>query len=69
MTAAPAPAQKNPLEARLDLTRLREHVRARFPADDPFRVAVEALPDSLTREEYLVHLRVLLPLARLREAR
>lgn len=55
-------------EPSVDLTVLRKHVRANLPSGHPFRIAVEALPESLRQEEYLLHLRVLLPLARLEGA-
>ena len=51
-----------------DLTELKRRIRTRLPTDHPFRVAVEALPDHVSAEEFLVHLRILLPLARLEGA-
>jgi hypothetical protein len=51
-----------------DLRELKRHVRGRFAADHPFRIAVEALQDTVSQAEFLVHLRILLPLARLEGA-
>jgi hypothetical protein len=51
-----------------DLSVLKRHVRARLAGDHPFRIAVEALPDSISQDEFLVHLRILLPLARIEGA-
>jgi len=52
-------------EAFRNLTGLKRHVRTKLSAGHPFRIAVEALPDAVSQEEFLVHLRILLPLARL----
>jgi hypothetical protein len=51
-----------------DLSQLKRHVRARLAANHPLRIAVEALPDSVSRDDFQVHLRILLPLARLEGA-
>ena len=48
-----------------DVTSLKRHVRTRLATDHPLRVAVEALPDTISQDEFLIHLRILLPLARL----
>jgi hypothetical protein len=52
-----------------DTTPLKEAIRARRAADDPLRIAVEGLPQFVTREQFLAQLRVLLPLAQIREDR
>jgi hypothetical protein len=51
-----------------DVTVLKRHVRSKLAAEHPFRIAVEALPDTISQDEFLVHLRILLPLARLEGA-
>lgn len=55
----------NPTESDRDLSELKRRVRRSLAAEHPFRIAVEALPDFVSREDFLVHLRILLPLARL----
>ena len=55
-------------ESPRDLTGLKRHVRSKLAAEHPFRIAVEALPDKISQAEFLVHLRILLPLARLEGA-
>jgi hypothetical protein len=71
MTESPASAKLTSSDQSLplrDLTDLKRHVRTRFGTEHPFRIAVEALPDTVSRDEFLVHLRILLPLARLEGA-
>lgn len=46
---------------------LRRQIAARYSADHPLTIATQNLPDTLPRAEYLALLRVLLPLARLKE--
>ena len=48
---------------------LREYARSAYPAGHPFRLAIEALPDHVSGAEFLAQLRILLPLARIREDR
>jgi hypothetical protein len=50
-----------------DLAPLKRDARAGYPPAHPYRLAVEALPDSVPPAEFLAQLRVLLPLARIKE--
>lgn len=51
-----------------NLTGLKRHVRTKLSTNHPLRIAVEALPDTVSAEDFRVHLRILLPLARLEGA-
>lgn len=71
MTPSPALPNVEPRESRSeprDLSVLKARVRTKLATDHPFRLAVEALPDFVSQEDFLVHLRILLPLARLEGA-
>jgi hypothetical protein len=50
-----------------DITKLKAEAKKNRPSGDPYRVAVEALPDTVADDEYLGVLRILIPLARARE--
>lgn len=52
---------------RIGLALLKDDARTRYSAAHPYRLAVEALPDSVTCEEFVAQLRILLPLGRVRE--
>jgi hypothetical protein len=56
-----------PVSERVDLAPLKGDARAGYPPTHPYRLAVEALPDSVSSAEYLAQLRILIPLARIRE--
>jgi hypothetical protein len=58
-----------PVPERIDLGPLKGDARAGYSPSHPYRLALEALPDSVSRTEYLAHLRILIPLARVREER
>jgi hypothetical protein len=47
-----------------DTTPLKEAIRSQRPPDDPLRIAIEGLPQFVTREQFLAQLRVLLPLVK-----
>lgn len=47
-----------------DLAPLKVEARKNRPRDDPYRVAVETLPDTLSEEEFVGVLHILIPLAR-----
>lgn len=47
--------------------KLAERLAAVLPPNHPLRVAVDRLPATVSRGDYIVLLRVLLPLARLHE--
>ncbi|MCI4321736.1 MAG: hypothetical protein L3K05_05465 [Thermoplasmata archaeon] len=51
----------------LDIGPLKGDARAGYPPSHPYRLAVEALPDSVPRQAFLAQLRILLPLSRIRE--
>jgi hypothetical protein len=53
----------------LDLSGLKEHARRVYAPGHPYRLAVEALPESVSDEAYVAQLRILIPLARVREER
>lgn len=67
MTPAFSP-RRLPSTTRIRLAPLKDDARARYCAVHPYRLAVEALPDSVTREEFIVQLRILLALARAKDA-
>jgi hypothetical protein len=52
---------------RVDLAPLKGDARAGYSPGHPYRLAVEALPDSVPAAEFRAQLRILLPLARIRE--
>lgn len=63
------PTEPGAAGGRLDLAPLKGEARAGYPPTHPYRLAVEALPDSVPAAEFLAQLRILLPLSRLREDR
>lgn len=63
----PDEPQREPAGNRVDLTPLKGDARTGYPPAHPFRLAIEALPDSVTHPEFLAQLRILLPLTRIRE--
>ncbi len=48
---------------------VKRAAEAEFPLGHPYRLAVERMPESLPFEAYQAWLRVLIPLARIREDR
>jgi|HubBroStandDraft_1064217.scaffolds.fasta_scaffold394583_2 hypothetical protein len=48
------------------LRELRRHVQAEYSPNHPFRLAIEALPDSVRAPEFQAQLRILLPLSRVK---
>jgi hypothetical protein len=46
---------------------LKCDARAGYPPTHPYRLAVEALPDSVPTVEFLAQLRILLPLSKVKE--
>ena len=67
MTPEKAP-EPGPVRDRVDLAELKGDARAGYPPSHPYRLAVEALPDSVSAAEFQAQLRILLPLSRVREA-
>jgi hypothetical protein len=59
--------QRESVKERIHLAPLKGDARAGYPASHPYRLAVEALPDSVSRDAYLAQLPILLSLARVRE--
>jgi hypothetical protein len=62
-------ARRGPVGEFVDLTPLKTDARAGYPPAHPYRLAVEALPELVPRVEFQTHLRLLLPLSRVREER
>ncbi|MFI5418987.1 MAG: hypothetical protein ACHQ2Y_08860 [Candidatus Lutacidiplasmatales archaeon] len=46
---------------------MKGDARAGYPPSHPYRLAVEALPDSVPAAEFQAQLRILLPLSRIKE--
>jgi hypothetical protein len=65
MTPAREPAQKL-LTVLVDLVPVKGDAHAHYPPGHPYRLAVEALPYSVTRDSHLAYLQILVPLARIR---
>lgn len=55
------------MNGRVRLRDLKEDARASYPPSHPYRLAVESLPEFVPVGEFQAQLRILLPLARLRE--
>ena len=59
---------KNPhLERVLNIAELRSPILRSYGPTHPLYLALQGLPDHLSRDQYLAALRALLPLARIRE--
>lgn len=64
LTAVPNAAT----EGRVETALLKDDARANYAPGHPYRLAVETLADTVTSSEFIAQLRILLPLARIREA-
>lgn len=56
-----------PSKDRVGLGPLKGDARTGYAPGHPYRLAVEALPDSIDRDEFRAQLRILLSLSRVKE--
>jgi hypothetical protein len=65
---SPEEARKpEPVGGRVDLATLKGDARTAYSPSHPYRLAVEALPDTVSAAEYRAQLRILLPLSRVKD--
>jgi hypothetical protein len=63
----PSTPEEGPRQDRVKLATLKGDARTGYAPTHPNRVAVESLPDEVSRAEFVAQLRILLPLSRVRE--